>query len=304
VGSDKLEMSFDSNVNMGVSVNSAKRLEHFRLKCSQQVVHSNTLRFFLTLYCNPDWQSALESQQFATFEQIWDSPIDWIDEPNRNRGGWSGVGRMQMLKHGERITLYVKKQQNHVSRSLVHPFKGEPTFAKEFSVIRYLSLHGVMVPRVVFFGQRSVKAGQQAILITENLESFHALNEISTTAMSLISKRTLVATVAQAIKNMHAAGIQHRALYPKHVFVKPLGDSFAVGFIDLEKSRKMIFPWLQSISDLITLNYRTTDWGLLHRMYFFTKYFSITRLNKFYRTLYRWIAYKTKQKQQQWNSKK
>lgn len=258
----------------------------------------------MTLYCNPNWQSALENQQFATFEQIWDSPIDWIDEPNRNRGGWSGVGCIHLLNNGQPITVYVKKQQNHVSRSLRHPFKGEPTFAKEFKVIRYLSAHGVITPQVVFFGQRNVEAGQQAILMTENLADFQALDQISKSAMSLSAQRKLILKVAQAIRTMHGLGIQHRALYPKHVFVKSAGDCFEVGFIDLEKSRQMTFPWLQSISDLVTFNYRTIDWRLRYRIYFFKKYFSIKRLDKFYKIVCRWIAYKTQQKQQQWNSKK
>lgn len=258
----------------------------------------------MTLYCNPNWQSALENQQFATFEQIWDSPIDWIDEPNRNRGGWSGVGCIQLLNNDQPITLYVKKQQNHVSRSLRHPFKGEPTFAKEFKVIGYLNLRGVIVPQVVFFAQRSVKAGQQAILITENLAGFQALDQINNTAMSLSAQRSLITKVAQAVRNMHGLGIQHRALYPKHVFVKSAGDTFEVGFIDLEKSRQMTFPWLQSISDLVTFNYRTADSSLRCRIYFLKKYFSIQRLDKFYKIVCRWIAYKTQQKQQQWNGKK
>lgn len=258
----------------------------------------------MTLYCNPNWQSALENQQFATFEQIWDSPIDWIDEPNRNRGGWSGVGCIQLLNDGQPITLYVKKQQNHISRSLLHPFKGEPTFAKEFKVIRYLSAHGVITPQVVFFGQRSVAAGQQAILITENLAGFQALDQITRSAMSLLAQRKLIAKVAQAVRSMHALGIQHRALYPKHVFVKSTGECVEVGFIDLEKSRRMVFAPLQALSDLVTFNYRTADWGLRYRLYFFKKYFSIKRLDKFYKIVCGWIAYKTQQKQHQWNGKK
>lgn len=257
----------------------------------------------MTLYRNPDWQSALETQQFATFDQIWDSPIDWIDAPNRNRGGWSGVGCVQMLRHGERITLYVKKQQNHVSRSLLHPFRGEPTFAKEFRMIRHLNRHGVIAPQVVFFAQRSVKAGQQAILITENLAGFQALDQIATSGMTLPTQRSLVAKVAQAVKALHGLGVQHRALYPKHVFVRPLGDTFEVGFIDLEKSRKMLCPPLQAIGDLITFNYRTVDWDLPYRVYFLKAYFSIKRLDRFYKMVCRWIAYKTEQKQHQWNSK-
>lgn len=255
----------------------------------------------MTLYCNPDWQSALESQQFATFEQIWVAPIQWIDEPNRNRGGWSGVGCMQFAKQAQTVSVYIKKQQNHVSRSLWHPVRGEPTFAKEFKFMRYLTQHGVMTPQVVFFAQRALHAGQQAILITENLEGFNALDQINRHGLSLTSQRKLIAKVAQAIRQMHRLGIQHRALYAKHIFVKPVDNSFAVAFIDFEKSRRMLIPSVQAISDLITLNYRTSGWSVSHRLYFFKQYYSIARLQGIYKMLVRWITRKTLQKQNQWN---
>lgn len=261
----------------------------------------------MTLYCNPSWQVTLENERFVTFDQIWNHPIDWIDTPNQNRGGWSGVGCVKIVKDGKSVTLFVKKQQNHTSRSLLHPIKGVPTFAQEFEVLRYLASNNVATPELVFFAQRSVKEGQQAILVTELLEGyqpFDLLMDHQKKLMVLAQQRELISSIAKTIKRMHALGIQHRALYPKHIFVRAAEASFDVAFIDLEKSRRMIFPSLQAVSDLITFNYRTAGWSLSSRLYFFKKYFSISRLNGFYKMLCRWIAYKTKQKQHQWNSKK
>lgn len=255
----------------------------------------------MALYCNPDWQPILESQQFATFEQIWNAPVEWIDEPNRNRGGWSGVGRAQFEKDGKSITVYIKKQQNHVSRSLRYPVSGEPTFAKEFRYMRYLAQRGTQIPEVIFFAQRKNAAGQQAILITENLEGFCALDQLDAHALTIKQQRTLIASVAKAVRQMHEAGVQHRALYTKHIFVKRQAQDYALALIDFEKSRKMLLPSLQAISDLITLNYRTLGWNRSQRLYFFKKYYALQRLSYFYKMLARWIACKSKKKQHQWN---
>ncbi len=260
----------------------------------------------MALYCNPDWQTLLESRQLSTFDQIWDAPVEWIDAPNRNRGGWSGVGRMQFEKHGKSITVYIKKQQNHLSRSLLHPVSGEPTFAKEFRYMRYLTQRGIQTPEPVFFAQRKNAAGHQAILMTEELEGFSSLNQMNRHGLTILQQRTLIACVANALRNMHNAGIQHRALYTKHIFVKPQAQGFAVALIDFEKSRKMLMPGLQAISDLITLNYRTPDdrfggWSIQHRLHFFKAYYALKHVSGIYKTLVRWMARKTLKKQHQWN---
>jgi serine/threonine protein kinase len=233
----------------------------------------------LTLYCNPNWQSALENQQFATFEQIWDSPIDWIDEPNRNRGGWSGVGCVQVVFHNKPVTLFVKKQLNHTRRTLLHPVHGKPTFATEFQTIRFIQERGLVAPNVVFFGQRLVREGQQAILVTEMLDGYQPLDRLEKSNLSLLRQRELLRSVAQTISKLHQLGVQHRALYAKHIFVKPSEKTFNVALIDLEKSRHMLLPWVQAMPDLITLNYRTKGWTKSARYYFYKQYLARQQLS-------------------------
>jgi hypothetical protein len=258
-----------------------------------------------TLFIAPQHRKTLELNQLETFNQIWNHPIDWIDTPNQNRGGWSGVGCVEIPMGNKHFTLFVKKQQNHTSRSLLHPIKGVPTFAREFEAIRYLKAYGVMTPEVVFFAQCSVKEGQQAILVTEMLESYLPLDQMlldQKKSMSLLRQRMLLSCIAKAVKRMHELGIQHRALYAKHIFIKPHAESFEVAFIDLEKSRRMILPMVQSINDLITLNYRTGGWSLSHRIYFFKSYFATSQLSTLDKWLCRWISYKTAQKLHQRNN--
>lgn len=257
----------------------------------------------MTLYCNPGWQDTLQSRQFATFDQIWNFPVDWIDAPNQNRGGWSGVSRVEVAIDNKLFTLYVKKQQNHTSRSLLHPIKGESTFAKEFRYLRHLQTHGISVPNVIFFAQRHALEGQQAILVSENLAGYQPLDAIKKEAMSLLAQRKLLSSVAKTVRAMHQSGLQHRALYAKHLFVKQHGEAFDVAVIDLEKARRMIFPLLQSVSDLITLNYRTREWNKASRLYFLKSYLGQDRVNVKSKFLCKWIGLKSLQKLQLWNQR-
>lgn len=257
----------------------------------------------MTLYCNSDWQAALQKQHLATFDQIWDYPIRWIDAPNQNRGGWSGVGCVDVLFNDKTVTLFVKKQQNHTTRTLLHPIKGVLTFAKEFQMIRFLQIHGVVAPNVIFFEERSVEEGQQAILITENLAGYRPLDSIEKNAMTLSQQRTLLRAIAQTIRHMHNLGVQHRALYTKHIFLKLDSQSYEVALIDMEKARRMVFPLLQSLMDLITLNYRTQGWTKTSRLFFMKQYLAQPQLDVWGKLFCRWIIRRTKQNQQQWNKR-
>jgi tRNA A-37 threonylcarbamoyl transferase component Bud32 len=238
----------------------------------------------------------LQKVKFATFNEIWDFPIQWIDTPNQNRGGWSGVGCLEITFEHEPVTLFVKKQFNHTTRTIRHPIEGESTFAREYKAICFLQSHGLLAPNVVFFGQRVVNEGQQAILVTEMLADYHSLDEVQRSKLSLLQKRQLLRDVAKTIRRLHQIGIQHRAMYAKHIFVKPCENSFEVAFIDLEKSRRMVFPYLQAMTDLITLNYRTKGWSKSSRLYFYMHYLGQRNLSPWNIILCRYIKAKSARK--------
>lgn len=249
----------------------------------------------MTLYCNPNWKLELQKQQLATFDQMWDCSINWIEEPNNNRGGWSGVGCIDVVFEEKSVTLFVKKQLNHTTRTFRHPIKGEPTFSKEFKVFQHLQAKDVVTPNVVFFAQRQTIAGQQAVLVTENLDGYCAFDEMTKrkTTMPLKQQRELLKCIAETVCRMHRSGMQHRSLYAKHIFVKPINQTFDVAIIDCEKARRMLFPLIQSVTDLITLNYRTLGWNNASRLHFFKCYFSIETMRKKNKFLARYIYKQT-----------
>src|SRR5690606_20381637 len=76
-------------------------------------------------------RALLEQHGLASFDALWALQLEAVDESNTERGGWSSVYRLEL---GDRA-YYLKRQSNHLTRSLWHPL-GEPTFAREFRNIR------------------------------------------------------------------------------------------------------------------------------------------------------------------------
>lgn len=80
------------------------------------------------------------------FDYFWRQQGEWVEEPNRRRGGESGVQRV-MSTNGR--LLYSKRQTGHIYRSWLHPF-GRPTVLRERDAIKGLRLLDVRVPEMVF----------------------------------------------------------------------------------------------------------------------------------------------------------
>lgn len=219
----------------------------------------------------------LQIQHLSTFDAWWQLPIDWLEPPNLERGGWSGVGRWQLSPadfSGASMVLYVKRQQNHLRTCWYFPWRGVPTFMVEFETIRYLTSQGVGVPECVFFDMRKSIAGPQAILVTRDLANYHPFSAFCE-AKHMMPDAALITAVALAVKKMHAARVQHRALYPKHIFIRRLDvNDYAVTFIDLEKARRMICPAIQGTRDVLQLLSRMPDWSAEMQLRFYRAYAS------------------------------
>jgi hypothetical protein len=71
----------------------------------------------------------LTASHLADFEALWSVSTDWHEAPNERRGGWSGVSR-HVLADGSAI--FLKRQENHLCRTLRHPIRGIPTFYREY----------------------------------------------------------------------------------------------------------------------------------------------------------------------------
>lgn len=247
------------------------------------------------MFQSQHYQQIFAQHQLDGFEPLWHKQIAWFEEPNHRRGGWSGVGQLILASDNGELNVFVKKQQNHGRRTLLHPINGEPTFRREFARLTFLEAQDIKAPKVVFYGERKIDDQACAILATETLLDFEPLDVVtqrwfSTEQKTRQQKRQLLKTVASTVRAFHEAGLVHRALYPKHLFVKNAEIQPEVAFIDLEKAR---FSWLflyRAYFDLAALNRHAENWSGSDRLYFFLQYFQVPALNKTLRFLGRQIV--------------
>ena len=230
---------------------------------------------------NPEWQSSLSAQGLNQFDAIWALELDWFEEPNQRRGGWSGVARLP-LGNGD---VFVKRQENHSRKSLMHPFRGIATYECEFDNIRRYQHKSIPTLEPVYFATRIKGGRSQAILITAALDAYVSLDQLLPNifnALSSLHQRQLLTLIAGVLASMHKSHIVHRSFYPKHIFV---GKDFTCGavdpvrIIDLESSRKVLFTRHASIRDLDSLNRHVEQLGIFPRARFLFAYLEAMNAN-------------------------
>jgi hypothetical protein len=249
----------------------------------------------LTAFVSSKFSAILAKNKLNTFEKVWDFPVNWFEEPNERRGGWSGVGRITLQDDSANgFGAFLKKQNNHCRTSLLHPIKGVPTFQREFEMMSYLASKQVLAPEVLFFA-RNPNGNLETTLMTKELAGFQPLETLTeqmfkTKTPTLSEQNTVIKAVAQLTRNLHDVNVQHRSFYPKHIFVK-LNKEHApeVAVIDLEKSRINRIPFLRSIIDLSVLNKHAEYWSKSRRMYFYLQYLGLNHLNPYAKWLCRLV---------------
>ena len=203
-------------------------------------------------------RAVLESQGLASFEALWALQLEAIDEPNTERGGWSSVYRLELGG----AAFYLKRQSNHLTRSLLHPW-GEPTFAREFRNIQVYRRLGIPALQAAFFAERRVPGERRAILLTRALDGWrdleHWLQGWSSTPAA--TRQAILRACGELAQQLHAAGQMHGCFYPKHIFLKADGAGFSAQLIDLEKTRPLLFGRRDRIKDLEPLLRRASVWS-------------------------------------------
>lgn len=217
----------------------------------------------------------LRASRLADFETLWALKTDWHEAPNERRGGWSGVSRY-LLDDGSAI--YLKRQENHLCRTLRHPLRGIPTFYREYLNILRLRQHHVGTVEALYYGDRFQAGRWRAILVTRALDSYISLDEWNESVSEQSLRQSLIAATAQACARLHHHRLQHSCLYGKHVFVRrnPASNGAYqendVRFIDLEKLRTGIGRERVSRHDLDQLmrhvsGWSEDDWSLFRSAY-------------------------------------
>lgn len=208
------------------------------------------------------------------FAALWSLQLDAVDAPNTNRGGWSSVYRLELTDaEGLSRGFYLKRQDNHLTRSLWHPL-GEPTFAREFRAIRDYASQGIPALKAVYFAQRRCKGHRQALLLTEALDGYEPLSTWfeSWQNLGLHRKQQLILAAAKLVRSLHQAGEVHRCLYPKHIFIRVDNQRADARLIDLEKTRRAWFGRADRVADLGSIIRRSKEASRTERLRFILAY--------------------------------
>lgn len=246
-------------------------------------------------FVNPAWQSVLTHNGLADFDALWGIDAGWFESPNRRRGGWSGVSRLELTRpEGTACTVFLKRQENHGTFSFRHPVQGVPTFEREFRLIQRYRAAGIPTLEPVYFAVR----GQRAMLMTVALDGFLPLDSLAGNWQPY--RKEILATVALLTRKLHDARIQHNCFYPKHVFVKvDAGGTAEARVIDLEKSRWRPLRLICTLRDLDTLNRYARGWRRTERLYFLKTYLGLRTLTPKARRLWRTLAKRATRKKGQ-----
>ncbi len=221
-------------------------------------------------FIDPAIADLLKQHQLDSFTALWDLELQAVDEPNTERGGWSSVAKLTL----DEQTFYLKRQINHLTRSLQRPL-GEPTFAREMRNIQRYQQLGIPALRAAFFAQRKVAGKQQAILMTHALEGWEDLDywQQQWLALSAEQQQGIIQACAKLAKTLHQAGQIHGCFYPKHIFLQKQASGFTAQLIDLEKTRPLLFGQRDRIKDLEPLFRRSRHiWGREQAQLFLQSY--------------------------------
>jgi len=223
----------------------------------------------------------LKQHGLDSFEALWALDLAAVDEPNTGRGGWSSVHRLELRDaNGELQCFYLKRQDNHCTRTLNAPF-GEPTFAREFRAVQSYAGLGIPALEAAFFDRRDLDGRKQALLVTRALDDYAPLDEWFDRWHELtpLQIRTLLQAAGALVRALHNANVIHNCLYPKHVFLKLHGDGAGARLIDLEKTRRAWFGQRDLVRDLETLDRRSVLPTRTQRLRFLLAYFGLQRLD-------------------------
>ena len=223
----------------------------------------------------------LQRHGLDSMDALWALQLEAVDAPNTGRGGWSSVHRLGLEDaNGTLQPFYLKRQDNHCTRTLHKPF-GEPTFAREFRAIQQYARAGIPALEAAFFAERRVEGRAQAVLLTRALDDYAPLDEWFERWWQLAAAdiRMLILSAAALVRALHNADRIHNCLYPKHVFLKLHTDGAGARFIDLEKTRRALFGERDRVRDLETLHRRSEVPSRTQRLRFVLAYLGRTRVD-------------------------
>lgn len=246
-------------------------------------------------FLSAEWRELLEQNGLGNFEALWNLDADWFEEPNRCRGGWSGVCRIELKRpDGGVCAAFLKRQHNHTRSTLHHALKGEPTLQAEVRNIQRLAAQGIPTLELLCHGQQACANGRNALLLTKELTGYQPLSDLISPEriqqLGIARRRAIARAVADMVHKLHLSHLVHNCLYPKHVFVRLQDERIDVRLIDVEKARIRRSAWRRTLRDLDSLNRRAPNVSRTDRLSFLLAYLQQSKLDRQAKKLWRRLA--------------
>ena len=254
-------------------------------------------------YQTSDWEQLAASNKLGSFDAIWALDIGWFEAPNQRRGGWSGVSQTELaLADGSHAGVFIKRQQDHTTRTLAHPLAGVLTFRREFHNLSCLHACGVPTLEVLYFAERKLHGKRQSILITRALTGHQSLdvclqNRRQTGWPSRHAWHRIIRRLAGITCLMHRQRIQHNCFFPKHVFLKDLDTDVDIRLIDLEKAKHAFSAEQAMLRDLDSFNRRTFGVTNTDRLRFLLAYYGRQRVDSQVRNTWKKLVVRMRRKE-------
>lgn len=246
-------------------------------------------------------RQCLKAARLDDFESLWTLDAAWVEAPNLERRGWSGVCRLDLGTGtgGEPMAVYLKRQENHGYRSLGNPFRYQPTAYREFQCLVAMQAAAISVPEVLYYGQRRAGGALQALLMTRAVPQSIPMDDYLRRAGERPPGEVehVIRQTAVLIGGLHRRHFQHCALYGKHVLIsgfdkQPPGAAaqkrLVPVLIDVEKSRRRPSRIAIAVKDLSQFA-RRTPWTAPQWNVFLEHYVIASRMPRFKSLLERMI---------------
>jgi hypothetical protein len=209
------------------------------------------------------------------------------------------------LADGNSSALFIKRQQNHTTRTWRHPLLGINTFRREFENLQWLHAVGVPTLDVLFFAERVVDGDRRAILISRELTGYRSFEDYMAywKQHGFPEKpvwRRLLQKLAGIAAHMHQHHIKQNCFLPKHVFIGGLDGELDIRLIDFEKAKRSLTVRDAMIRDLDTFNRRSPDLRATDRLRFLLAYCGQKRPDARVRSIWKQLMTNLHKKKRTW----
>jgi len=198
-------------------------------------------------------------------------------------------------------TLYLKRHTRGSLREAVNELlsgrRPSSAAAHEWEAILKLRAAGIETMTALAFGERRWFPWRgPSFIATAEIEGRRLEDQVKFLCGKFREKRGIIAALADCVRRMHRAGLNHRDLYLSHVFLQTSAQGLRPALIDLQRVQQKAREsnrWV--VKDLAALNYSSPPSAVSRadRMRFLHRYLDTAKLDARGKALLRRINRKT-----------